>query len=104
MQHPIIRERVNEIFGSNFTVKKDFSSDKYEIMHDGKKCLDFEFMVDDPTDDKQMPFIKLENRIKPRILKVSGVFKCQGDERKGAWRECGTQYTHHKHSDWQHVK
>ena len=86
MQHPIpiIRERVNAIFGSNFTVQKDFSSDKYEIMHNGKKCLDFEFMVDDPTDDKQMPFIKLENRTKPRILKVSGVFKCQGDERKGA--------------------
>jgi len=46
--------------------------------------LDFEFMVDDPTDDNQMRFIKLENRTKPRILKVSGVFKCQGDERKGA--------------------
>ena len=86
MQHPIVRERVNDFFGSNFTVKKDFSSDKYEIMHGGKKCLDFEFMVDDPTDDNQMPFIKLENRTKsrPRILKLSGVFKCQGDERKGA--------------------
>ena len=84
MQHPIVRERVNDFFGSNFTVKKDFSSDKYEIMHNGKKCLDFEFMVDDPTDDNQMRFIKLENRTKPRILKVSGVFKCQGDERKGA--------------------
>jgi hypothetical protein len=84
MQHPIVRERVNYFFGSNFAVKKDFSSDKYEIMHGGKKCLDFEFMVDDPTDDNQMPFIKLENRTKPRILKVSGVFKCQGDERKGA--------------------
>jgi hypothetical protein len=84
MQHPIIRERVVEIFGSNFTVKKAFSSDKYEIMHGGKTCLDFEFMDDDPTDDNQMPFIKLENRTKPRILKVSGVFKCQGDERKGA--------------------
>jgi len=79
----VIRERVNEIFGSNFTVRKAFSSDKYEIVHGGKTCLDFEFMDEDPTDDKQMPFIKLENRT-PRILKVSGVFKCQGDERKGA--------------------
>jgi len=84
MQHPIIRERVIEFFGSNFTVRKAFSSDKYEILHGGKTCLDFEFMVDDPTDDNQMPFIKLENRTKPRILKVSSVFKCQGDERKGA--------------------
>jgi len=80
----VIRERVNEIFGSNFTVRKAFSSDKYEIVHGGKTCLDFEFMDEDPTDDKQMPFIKLENRTKPRILKVSGVFKCQGDERNGA--------------------
>ena len=84
MQHPIIRERVIEFFGSNFTVRKAFSSDKYEILHGGKTCLDFEFMDEDPTDDKQMPFIKLENRTKPRILKVSGVFKCQGDERTGA--------------------
>jgi hypothetical protein len=83
MQHPIIRERVVEIFGSNFTVKKAFSSDKYEIMHGGKTCLDFEFMDDDPTDDNQMPFIKLENRTKPRILKVSMLSKCNGVERKG---------------------
>ena len=32
MQHPIVHERVNEIVGSNFTVKKDFGSDKYEII------------------------------------------------------------------------
>ena len=80
----VIRERVNEIFGSNFAVRKAFSSDKYEIVHGGKICLDFEFVSDDPTDDDQMKFIKHENRNKPRILKVSGVFKCQGDERKGA--------------------
>ena len=80
----VIRERVNEIFGSNFTVRKAFSSNKYEIVHGGKICLDFEFMDEDPTDDDQMKFIKHENRNKPRILKVSGVFKCQGDERKGA--------------------
>ena len=80
----VIRERVNEIFGSNFAVRKAFSSDKYEIVHGGKICLDFEFMDEDPTDDDQMKFIKDENRNKPRILKVSGVFKCQGDERKGA--------------------
>jgi len=33
MQHPILRERVIEFFGSNFTVRKAFSSDKYEIVH-----------------------------------------------------------------------
>ena len=80
----VIRERVNEIFGSNFTVIKAFSSDKYEIVHDGKTCLDFEFMDHDPTDDNQMPLIKPDNENKPRILKVSGVFKCHGDERRGA--------------------
>jgi hypothetical protein len=79
-----ISERVAEIFGSNFTVRKAFSSDKYEIVHGGKTCLDFEFMDEDPTVDEQMPFIKHDNVSKPRILKVSSVFKCQGDERKGA--------------------
>jgi hypothetical protein len=79
-----ISERVAEIFGSNFTVRNAFSSDKYEIVHGGKTCLDFEFMDEDPTDDKQMPLIKDVNERKPRIMKVSGVFKCQGDERKGA--------------------
>ena len=78
-----IRERVAEIFGSNFTVRKAFSSDKYEIVHGGRTCLDFEFMYEDPTDDEQMP-LPFEHDNKPRILKVSSVFKCQGDERKGA--------------------
>ena len=80
----VIRERVAEIFGSNFTVRKAFSSDKYEIVHGGRTCLDFEFMDEDPTHDKQMPLIEDDNISKPRILKVSSVFKCQGDERNGA--------------------
>ena len=79
-----ISDHVTAIFGSNFTVRKAFSSDKYEIVHGDRICLEFEFMDHDPTDDEQMPFIKRENRTKPRILKVSAVFKCQGDERKGA--------------------
>lgn len=77
----IINEWVNEIFGSKFTVKKDFSSDKYEIRHGGKICLDFEFVVQPQNERTQ--FIKLANRNKPRILNVSSVMKCHGDERKG---------------------
>ena len=71
-----IRERVKEIFGSPFNTKKDFSSDEYEITHGGTRCLDFEFIIE-PSREK-MPFIKLENNHKPRILKVSRLAKCNG--------------------------
>ncbi len=69
-----ICERVKEFFGSTFNTKKDFSSDEYEITHGGTRCLDFEFIIE-PSREK-MPFIKLENKNNPRILKVSRLAKC----------------------------
>ena len=71
-----ISERVKDFFGSPFNAKKAFSSDEYEITHGGIGCLDFEFIIE-PGREK-MPFIKIENRTRPRILKVSRLAKCNG--------------------------
>jgi hypothetical protein len=70
------RERVKEFFGSTFNTKNAFGSDEYEITHGGIRCLNFEFIIE-PSREK-MPFIKIENKPKPRILKVSRLAKCNG--------------------------